>query len=329
MRIVDMTSPSKMLLKSFFAWGITVFIMIYGSYGLPLLLPGDYITATYSSSHVALSGAEHMRLVALRKEQGGFTGYLKRLVTFDWGRSQALMVPVSTLIFSALPWTLLLVGLAHLFSITLGFVAGVEIAWRRGRPMEKAAVGFTSVLEAVPEIGTGVILLVVFSLSLHWFPSAGAKTAYANMSSWGQLLDVGHHLVLPLTTLILAYLPGNFLLTRAGMVMVMKKQFVETARAKGLPPFRVRYAHAARNALLPLVTRFGLRIAFMMTGVVVVETIHSYPGLGTLLFHAISMRDLPLIRCIVLFSSIMVISINFILEFVYRRIDPRVSSYAS
>ena len=108
------------------------------------------------------------------------------------------------------------------------------------------------------------------------------------------------------------------------MVMVLREQFIETARAKGLPSLRIRYAHAARNALLPMVTRFGLRIAFMVTGALVVETIYAYPGLGTLLFNAIAMRDLPLIQGIVLFSSLMVLFVNLALEFIYGWIDPRV-----
>ena len=107
--------------------------------------------------------------------------------------------------------------------------------------------------------------------------------------------------------------------------MVLREQFVQAARAKGLPPARVRYAHAARNALLPMVTRFGLRIAFMVTGALVVETIYSYPGLGTLLFNAIAVRDLPLIQGIVLFSSLLVLFVNLILEYVYGWIDPRLS----
>ena len=118
--------------------------------------------------------------------------------------------------------------------------------------------------------------------------------------------------------------PGNFLLTRGSMVMVLREPFVQTARAKGLPPVRIRYAHAARNALLPMVTRFGLRIAFMITGALIVETIYAYPGLGTLMFNAIAMRDLPLIQGIVLFSSLLVLSVNLALEYVYGRIDPRI-----
>ena len=137
--------------------------------------------------------------------------------------------------------------------------------------------------------------------------------------------DVLRHLALPLATLVLSYFPGNFLLTRGSMVTVLREPFVETARAKGLPPVRVRYVHAARNALLPMITRFGLRFAFMVTGALVVETIYSYPGLGTLMFNAISMRDLPLIQGIVLISALMVLFINLVLEWVYGRVDPRVT----
>lgn len=138
------------------------------------------------------------------------------------------------------------------------------------------------------------------------------------------MLDRLKHLALPLATLFLAYFPGNFLLTRGSMVMVLKQQYLDTARAKGLPPARVRYVHAARNALIPVVTRLGLRIAFMVTGVLVVETIFSYPGLGTLLFEAISIRDLPLVQAIVLFSALCVLGINLLLEAIYIRLDPRV-----
>ena len=176
----------------------------------------------------------------------------------------------------------------------------------------------------MPEIGTGAVLLLIFALHLGWFPASGAETAYATVSPLGHVIDVLRHLVLPLFTLILAYFPGNFLLTRGSMVMVLREPFVQTARAKGLPPVRIRYAHAARNALLPMVTRFGLRIAFMITGALIVETIYAYPGLGTLMFNAIAMRDLPLIQGIVLFSSLLVLSVNLALEYVYGRIDPRI-----
>jgi peptide/nickel transport system permease protein len=110
--------------------------------------------------------------------QGGFGHYLWRLARLDWGYSYVFKTPVADLFLSALPWTLLLMGSAHVISMVIGFVAGVEAAWRRNSPLEKGMVGGMTVLEGIPEICTGVILLFVFALQLQWFPAAGAETAY-------------------------------------------------------------------------------------------------------------------------------------------------------
>jgi len=312
-------------IKPVAAYLLAGLILIYASYSMPRLLPGDFVTAMYSSSHVTLTADQEKKLRAYYSEQEGFSRYLVDLLTFNWGYSYAFLTPISDLILEALPWTLLLLGSAHMISMLFGFIAGVETAWRRGGGLEKIGVGSMTVLESMPEIATGVALLLIFALNLRWFPASGAETAYAMHSPMEWARDLLRHLVLPLSTLVLAYFPGNFLLTRGSMVMVLREKFVQTARAKGLPPARVRYAHAARNALLPMVTRFGLRIAFMVTGALVVETIYSYPGLGTLLFNAIAVRDLPLIQGIVLFSSLMVLFVNLALEYAYGWIDPRVN----
>jgi peptide/nickel transport system permease protein len=314
--------------QTILAFVLAALIMIYVSYSVPRWLPGDFVTAMYSSSHVTLNAEQEAGLRAYYTMQQGFVQYLVGFFTLEWGYSYAFLEPISKLIADALPWSLLLLGAAHLLSMVFGFLAGVEAAWRRGGAIERAGVWSMTILEGVPEIGTAVVLLLLFALHLGWLPAAGGETAYVTHSAGQQVLDVGRHLTLPLATLFLAYLPGNFLLTRGSMVMVLKEQFIETARAKGLPPLRIRYAHAARNALLPMVTRFGLRIAFMLTGALVVETIYAYPGLGTLLFNAIAMRDLPLIQGIVLFSSLLVLFVNLALDFLYGKIDPRVT-YAS
>ncbi|MFO8088982.1 MAG: ABC transporter permease [Desulfatiglandaceae bacterium] len=315
---------SKRHLNAVLGYLAAALVMIYLSYCLPGLLPGDFVTAMYSGSDVTLSSGQEAELRAFYTEKKSFGGYLVDLMSLEWGDSFAYRVPVSKLFLEALPWTLLLMGCAHVFSMFFGFIAGVEAAWRRGSFTEKLGVGVMTVLQGVPEIGSGVLLLLVFALNLGWFPAGGAETAYADQSASAKTLDLFLHLVLPLATLILAYFPGNFLLARASMVMILKQRFIQTARAKGLKAVRIRYAHAARNALIPVVTRFGLRFAFMITGALVVETIFSYPGLGTLLFNAISMRDLPLIQAVVLISSLMVLAVNLMLELSYTRLDPRV-----
>jgi len=286
-------------------------------------MPGDFVTAMFASSHVTLSAEQESREKAYFQREEGFALYLLRLVRLDWGWSYALFQPVSSLILQALPWTLILAGGAHVVASVCGFVMGVEAAWRRGSRVDKALVGSMTMLEGIQEMAVGVVLLAIFALHLHWFPTGGAQTPHAESSLVHRLVDMAHHLALPMATLVISYLPGNFLLARNSMVMVLGEEFILTARAKGLPEKRVRYAHAARNALLPVLTRFGLRLAFMVTGVVVVETIFSYPGLGTLLFNAIRSRDLPLIQGVVLFSSAAVLAVNMALEFVYTRIDPR------
>lgn len=323
-RSMEGTSKTMRRGQTIVAYVLAALVMIYISYSVPRWLPGDFVTAMYSSSHVTLNAEQEEDLRAYYTQRQGFGHYLVDFFTLQWGYSYAFLTPISKLIAEALPWSLLLLGTAHLLSMATGFLAGVETAWRRGGAMEKLGVGSMTLLEGIPEIGTAVLLLLLFALQLSWFPAAGGETAYVSSSASQRILDVGRHLALPLATLFLAYLPGNFLLTRGSMVMVLKEQFIETARAKGLPPMRIRYAHAARNALLPMVTRFGLRIAFMLTGALVVETIYAYPGLGTLLFNAIAVRDLPLIQGIVLFSSLLVLFVNLALDFLYRWIDPRV-----
>mgnify|MGYP006284361327 FL=1 len=306
------------------SFALAALLMIYLSYQVPRFLPGDFVTAMYASSHVTLTAEEAAELRAYYSQEGGFGGYLARVVSLDWGYSYAFLTPVAELFFEALPWTLLLLGTAHLLSMALGFVGGVEAAWRHGRGAEKGLVGGMTLLEGMPEISTGVILLFVFALNLNWFPAVGAETAYAGLGGFERIGNILHHLALPLTTLALAYVPGNFLLTRNSMVLVLRAPYVQTARAKGLPPARVRYAHAARNALLPLATRFGLRLAFMITGALVIERIYAYPGLGTLLFNAIQARDLPVIQSVVLMSSLGVLGVILCLEAAYRIIDPRI-----
>jgi len=316
---------SRGLTGSITAFVLAAVAMVYLSYALPRLLPGDFVSAMYASSQVTLTEDQEAELRAYYTQDSGFPSYLARIVTLDWGYSYAYLTPVSDLFFEALPWTLLLLGSAHLLSMTVGFIAGVEAAWRSGTRTEKGMVAGMTFLEGVPEISTGIVLLFFFALQLNWFPAVGAETAYAGTTGWERILNIMHHLILPLGTLVLAYVPGNFLLTRNSMMMVLHAPFVRTARAKGLPPGRVRYAHAARNALLPLVTRLGLRLAFMITGALVIERIYAYPGLGSLLFSAIQARDLPVIQAVVLVSSLLVLGVILALEGVYRIIDPRIA----
>ncbi|MDY0269150.1 ABC transporter permease [Trichloromonas sp.] len=306
------------------AYALAAVLLLMLSHALLRLLPGDFVSAHWERGDALLDADQ---AAALRERFGteeSFSGYLSALARGDWGCSLALEKPVLDLITEALPWTLLLMGSAHLLATALGFIAGMEVAWRRGSPLEKGSVAVMSLLDGVPELVSGLLLLLFFSLRLEWLPASGAQTAYAELAGGAWFADLLRHLALPLLTLVLADLPGNFLLARGSMLLVLDAPYLETAQAKGLPPWRVRYRHGARNALLPLVTRFGLRFSLMVTGALVVETLFAYPGLARLLVEAVGRRDLPLARGIILFSSLAVLVLNLGVELLYRRLDPRV-----
>jgi peptide/nickel transport system permease protein len=169
------------------------------------------------------------------------------------------------------------------------------------------------------------MLIVLFSVNLHWLPASGMLTIGGpELGSWAGFLDLLAHLVLPAATLSLFYLSIYVRITRAAMLEVYSLDFVRTARAKGLSEFRVAIAHVLRNALLPVVTITGLQLGSLLGGSIVVETVFSWPGLGRLAFDAVFQRDVNLLLGIFLFSSLLVVLMNLLVDVLYALLDPRV-----
>ncbi len=224
----------------------------------------------------------------------------------------------------ALPWTLLLVGTSFILSAVAGIVLGVESSWRRGRRFDRSLLTSMLLLDGIPSLAIGITALTVFCLHFGWFPSTGAMTPYSGAEGIGHVRDVLWHLVLPLATLTLSMIPGDYLLIRNSMMLTIREPYVLTARAKGIRERRIKYLHAARNAILPFATRIGIRLAYIITGALFIETIFAYPGLGFLTYHAISNRDLPLMQGILTVSVILVLLINIAVDLMYKKIDPRI-----
>ncbi len=183
-------------------------------------------------------------------------------------------------------------------------------------------------LRAAPEFWLGMVLLAVFAFGLGWFPSGGANSAGAQFpSTFARLTsaDFLHHLILPATTLAL-YLQGlPLLLMRSNMLDVLQEDFITMARMKGLPEWRILLLHAARNALLPVVTAFALGLGASVGGNVVIETVFSWPGLGRLLVDAVAGADYPLAQGAFMFIALVLIMMNFIADLLYTVLDPRVA----
>jgi len=309
---------------------LLIFIAVLGlNFILPRLLPGDPLTALTGESDVVLTPEfrqELQRRYGLDQPLGTqFRIYLVNLARGELGYSVHYHAPVSRIIGPALLWTAVLCGISFVISVGLGLLLGVELAWQRQRLWTASAVGGCLVLEALPGFLLGMFLLMIFSLKLGLFPFFGALDFSALPGGVG---DAGgnllRHLTLPAAALILGEAPGIALLVRNSALKHIGAPFIMAARSRGLGETRIKYRYLARNALLPLITRLGLRFGFLWAGALPVEVVFAYPGAGQLLFQALVKRDYPLLQGLLLISTLAVLVGNALAEWGYRLADPRV-----
>ena len=250
--------------------------------------------------------------------------YLKNIISLDLGYSFRHDMPVSVLIVDRFWPTLLLmvstIILAVLFGILLGLLAAINLnTWK-----DAVISVFALITYATPLFWVGLMMIVVFSINLRWFPTSGMENIAAFYEGFDRFVDITHHLVLPTITLSLFYLALYTRLMRASMLEQYGQDYVVTARAKGLPERRITFWHVLRNALLPVVTMAGVQVGALIGGSVIVESVFAWPGLGMLAFESLFARDLNLLLGIFLISSVLVVVVNLIVDVIYCFLDPRI-----
>ena len=250
--------------------------------------------------------------------------YLARLAQGDLGYSYFFQTPVTELILERLAATLLLVVSAQVLAIVIGTVLGVVAARKPNGATSHAVTLLALFGYSAPVFWTGIMLIILFCSIVPIFPVGGMIDVRVEGSWFVRGLDVLHHLVLPMVTLASIFLALYSRLARASMLDVLGSDYVRTARAKGLSEFVVVYKHALRNALGPVVTLAGLQFSGIMSGAVLVETVFSWPGLGSLALQSILARDTPTILGILFFSSLVVVVANLLTDLVYSLVDPRI-----
>ena len=283
------------------------------------------------------SGASDPKILAdLRREYGldqpyyvQLASYLKRIVTFDFGYSYRQRRPVLTLIGERLPATLLLTLTAFGLAVILGAGLGAMAGLVAGSAADSLFTVLSLVLYATPVFWLGLILVLLFSVTLGWLPAFGYETINARLSPTAHGLDVLKHLILPASSLAAVYLAIYARLMRSSIIDVAHQDFIKTARAKGLSGMRIVFGHMLRNALVPVVTVAGMQAGALIGGAVVVETVFAWPGLGRLTYDAVLQRDYPVLLGIFLILSIIVIAFNLVTDLLYRIIDPRMSAEAA
>ena len=254
--------------------------------------------------------------------------YLGKLLHGDFGRSFLQDAPVSDVLWAALPNTIILTLVSLCLAYAFGIVAGAFLAFRRGTVTEAIAVPSALATRAAPEFWLGMLVLALFAFQLGWFPTGGAVSPGATLGSLGARLlsaDFWWHLCLPALTLTLFLQGLPLLLMRATMLEVMNDEFIVMARMKGLSRWSIVMRHAARNALLPVVTAFALGLGASIGGNVVIETVFAWPGIGRVLVQAVQGADYPVAQGAFIMIAFVLVVMNSIADLAYALLDPRVS----
>jgi len=231
---------------------------------------------------------------------------------------------VSSLILHALPWTLVLVGTVTVIAFVVGTLLGVLAAWRRGRAVDTVATVGGTFTSGFPYFWTALLLLFVFAFKLNWFPIKGGYQANVSPNlSLAFIRDAAFHSVLPALTILISGLGGWLLGMRNNMINTLGEDYVTFAEANGLRGRTVALRYAARNALLPNLTAFGMALGLVVGGSLLTEVVFAYPGVGYLLYNAVVNEDFPLMQALFLVITVSVLVANFAVDLLYGLLDPR------
>lgn len=259
-----------------------------------------------------------------------YVDFLGRMLRGDFGDSLSARVPALDRVMERLPATIELTIFAMIVATVLAIPIGIIAAIKRGTPIDGGVMLFAMFGQSMPSFWLGIMLILFVGLTLRWLPISGhvpliEPLLEGDVDTFIQNFpDALRHLILPGVTIGVFSLARNARLIRSTMLEVLSQDYVRTARAKGLREYFVVTRHALRNSLIPVVTMIGLEFGFLLSGVVVTETVFSWPGVGRLVFNAINQRDIPVVQAAVVIFSFIFVTLNLIVDLLYARLDPRV-----
>lgn len=253
-----------------------------------------------------------------------FISYMKTLMKGDLGYSIMSNEPVSKLIFEKIGPTLLLSLSGIILALIIGTWSGIYAARKRGSKFDVTMSGLSYIFDSTPGFWLGLMLILIFASILKIFPTAGMVDLRAQNEGFAKTLDILKHLALPLTTVTLIQIPYFFRIARSSVIQTMSEDFITTFRATGMKESRIFKKYVFKNAILPTITVFGINLAYVISGVAIIEIVFAWPGMGRLMMTAISKRDYPLLMGIYLILSVSIAVCMIIVDVVYAVIDPRI-----
>ena len=299
------------------------FLLIHLMPGEPLLhILGDedyYYLLYQHPDHLAALGAAYGLQEPLWVQ---YVQYVKSIGSLDFGTSFVQQGTVLEIIFRHARWTLTLVLPAIVIAAVLGILLGGYAGWTRGGRIDTIFSFLSTALYTVPENSVAILLLVVFSYQLGWFPIGGIRSGQE--TGWGSGIDTVWHMLLPLSVLVLYKTVYNFFILKSSMAEIRRKEYMTTAYTKGLSDFAVFWRHGLKNALLPYLTVLCLQFGHAVAGTMLLEVVFSWQGMGILVYQSVLAKDIPILQGCFLLLSVGVLGFNFLADLLYVVWDPRI-----
>jgi peptide/nickel transport system permease protein len=322
----------RFVLRRLGFFAVTLWAAVSLNFLIPRLMPGNPVLALEAQHPHLGPQAIHALTVLLGGgyQQGLIIQYFEywaHVLTFNFGISitTSFGTPVTTMVLHALPWTVGLVGVTTVISFIAGTFIGLISAWRRGSWLDSALPPIFVITSAFPYFWVGLIFIYFFAIKLAVFPPGSAYNFLNDSPGFDvhYMVDVFEHAFLPALTILLTSIGAWILTMRNNVITVMADDYVRTARAKGLKPWRIMWAYAGRNAILPNLTGFAMSLGFVVSGAIVVEYVFNYPGLGTLLLTAVNGLDYPLMQALFLLITMAVLLSVLGADMITAVLDPR------
>lgn len=285
------------------------------------LAPGDVTSALLDDDATVIEIEELREQLGLNQPFPiRYAAWMGSVLTGDFGKSALTQRAIGPQLFERFKASLVLTVAALVLSTILGVGAGIVSATRQYSLLDKLVTVSSLFGVSMPNFWLGLVLIIAFSLALGWLPSSGMLSSSGDRDLW----DLARHLVLPAITLAIPSMGIVARLTRSAMLEVLRQDYVRTARAKGLHGVRVVMRHALKNAMIPVVTVIGIQVGNLLSGTVLVETVFSWPGLGTYLIAGVASRDLAIVQGVVLIIAVIFVFVNLVVDVLYGYLDPRI-----
>lgn len=316
----------KFVLRRILSGILTVLVVFTLNFALVKSAPGDPITSLMGKEtddpELRQALMEKWGLDKSPPEQ--YLSYLNNALKGDLGTSIIYNRSVNEMIGERVLATVLLGLTASLLALLIGAALGIFCARHDGSFLDNLLSSASYAADAMPSFWLGLMLIIIFATNLNLLPSYGMFNVRAGYTGFRHILDILHHLVLPCATLVLITMPGYFRITKSSVLQVTNEDFITTMRATGMSEKKIFSKYIFRNAILPTVTMFGISMAFLITGVSLIEIVFSWPGIGSLTLTAINQRDYPTLMGVYLVMSISVVVVMIITDIAYALLDPRI-----